>query len=108
MCTLAKEYIVELFEKKASTYEPVISVIKPLVIDFDNAILTIPFTKDEFTEAMLFMHLGKFPDPDELNPIIYENGCLLFFRAKENETQTMKHILFVYEAQSGQLISQPR
>jgi hypothetical protein len=73
MCTFAKEDIVQLFEKKASTRELVVSVVKPLVTDSDNAILMIPFTKDEFKETMFSMHLDKFPGPHGFNPRLYHH-----------------------------------
>jgi len=50
--TVAKNYFMDFFQKKNSVTEPLISVIQHSITDDDNALLTTPFTKEEFRVAM--------------------------------------------------------
>lgn len=42
----------------------------------DIARLELPFTKDEFREALFQMHLDKYPGPDGFNPRFYQKFWL--------------------------------
>ena len=73
MGSVAKNYFLDLFQKKVINMEPVLDVI-PLSISYDdNALLTAPFVKEEFKEAIFSMHPDKCSGPDGYNPGFYQH-----------------------------------
>ena len=71
MCDIARNCFVELFQKHISATTPVLHVICQSVSMEDNAMLTAPFTKEEFHLAMFSMHPDKCLGPDGFNPGFY-------------------------------------
>jgi len=41
-------------------------------MDIDNALLTAPFSKEEFRDAIFSMHPDKCPGPNGYNPRFYQ------------------------------------
>jgi hypothetical protein len=72
MCEIAKNYFLELFQKKNNAEAPVTQVIQHSVSAEDNVMLTAPFTKKEFREAMFWMHPDKCSGPDGFSPGFYQ------------------------------------
>lgn len=70
-CTLVHNYFTSLFRAQQGDLHPIISCVQPRISDEDNSMLTQPFTKQEFKEAIFNMHSDKSPGPDGLNPIFY-------------------------------------
>jgi hypothetical protein len=68
MSLIAKNYFLDLFQKKNSGAAPVISVIRQTVSNDDNLLLTTPFTKEEFWVAMFSVNPDKCSGPDGYNP----------------------------------------
>ncbi|MCH80906.1 replication protein A 70 kDa dna-binding subunit, partial [Trifolium medium] len=63
-----RDYFTDIFQKQASTREPVISDIIPSILESDNERLTAPFHIEEFKEAVFSMQADKCPGPDGFNP----------------------------------------
>jgi len=63
----------DLFQKKISNTTPVVDVIQHFISDTDNALLTAPFSKEEFRDAIFSMHPDKCPSPDGYNPGFYQH-----------------------------------
>lgn len=72
MKDVAKNYFVDLFQKQNNNSAPVISVIRHSIYADDNDMLTAPFTKAEFRDALFSMHPDKCPGPDGFNPGFYQ------------------------------------
>jgi hypothetical protein len=73
MQTTAKDYFVELFQKQHNVAVPVINVIRQSITVADNELLTAPFSKAEFRDAMFSMHPDKCPGSDGFNPGFYQH-----------------------------------
>ena len=54
MSTLAKNYFLDLFQRKNSNTTPMVNAIRRSITDIDNASLTAPFSKEEFRDAIFF------------------------------------------------------
>lgn len=67
MSTIAKNYFLELFQRKISNTTLVVEAIRHSITYDDNAMLTAPFFKEEFKEAILTMHPDKCPGLDGYN-----------------------------------------
>jgi len=72
MSTLAKNYFLDLFQRKNSNTAPVVNAICQSITDIDNASLTAPFSKEEFKDAIFSMHPDKCPGPDGYKPGFYQ------------------------------------
>jgi len=72
MCDTAKNYFLELFQKNNSVAALVIEIIRQFVSVEDNILLTAPFTKKEFREAMFSMHPDKCSGPDGYSLRFYQ------------------------------------
>ena len=59
MQDVARQYFVNIFQQQNSDFSSVIDVINPSVSDNDNDMLTTPFTKAEFKDAIFSMHPDK-------------------------------------------------
>jgi hypothetical protein len=73
MCLVAKNYFSDIFTPKHSCLTPVIETIRHTIANDDNLLLTRPFTKEEFREAVFSMHPDKCPGPDGYNPGFYQH-----------------------------------
>jgi hypothetical protein len=73
MKDVAKNYFVDLFQKQNNNSAPVISVISHSISAEDNDMLTAPFTKAEFRDALFSMHPDKCLGPDGFNPGFYQH-----------------------------------
>lgn len=71
LCTLVHNYFTSLFRAQQGDFHPIISCVQPRISDEDNSMLTQPFTKQGFKEAIFNMHPDKSPGPDSLNPAFY-------------------------------------
>lgn len=67
-----KSYFDDMFCVKDGEYREVLNVVHPVVTDTDDEKLLLPFTKEEFREAIFYMHLDKSPGPDEFNLGFYQ------------------------------------
>ncbi|KAK2414188.1 hypothetical protein QL285_036811 [Trifolium repens] len=56
LCSVAKNYFVDIFQAKPSHMAPVIDNIRQTISDEDNTLLTSPFIKEEFREAIFSMN----------------------------------------------------
>lgn len=72
MCEIVKNYFTDLFEASDGVYDPVISTVLPRVTNSENALLTEPFTIEEFKKALFQMHPDKSPGPDGFNPVFFQ------------------------------------
>ena len=70
---VAKDYFVNLFQKKNSVMNPVLDVIQHSVTHEDNDFLTANFSKEEFRVAIFSMNSDKCPGPDGYNPGFYQH-----------------------------------
>ncbi|XP_039687912.1 uncharacterized protein [Medicago truncatula] len=68
MQDVARKYFVNIFQQQNSDSSSVIDVINPSVSDNDNEMLTAPFSKAEFKDAIFSMHPDKCSGPDGFNP----------------------------------------
>jgi hypothetical protein len=73
LCSVAKNYFVDIFQSKPSHMAPVIDNIRQTISDEDNILLTSPFIKEEFREAIFSMNPDKCPGPDGYNPGFYQH-----------------------------------
>lgn len=70
---IARDYILELFEKGPSVRENVVATVNTVITIEDNETLTAPFSIDEFKEATFSMQADKCPRADGFNPGFYRN-----------------------------------
>lgn len=70
---IARDYILELFEKGPSVRENVVATVNTVITIEDNETLTAPFSIDEFKEATFSMQADKCPRADGFNPGFYGN-----------------------------------
>ena len=70
---VAKDYFLNLFQKKISQMDPVLAVIPNRISQDDNVLLTAPFLKEEFREAIFSMHPDKCSGPDGYSPGFYQH-----------------------------------
>jgi hypothetical protein len=56
MCSIAKNYFLELFQPQNSNFALVIDVMHRKMSPEDNQMLTAPFTKEELCVALFLMH----------------------------------------------------
>ena len=70
---VARNYFVNIFQQQASDFSSVIDVIHPSISVNDNDILTTPFTKAEFRDAIFSMHPDKCSGPDGYSPGFYQH-----------------------------------
>lgn len=68
---VAKQYFANIFQKQTGDFASVINVINSAISDSDNDMLTAPFTKAEFGDAIFSMHPDKCSGPDGYNPGFY-------------------------------------
>ncbi|GAU37478.1 hypothetical protein TSUD_207140 [Trifolium subterraneum] len=64
MSVIARDYFINLFEKKHSSRTAVLSALSQSVTSGDNQKLTAPFTIEEFKDAVFSMQSDKCPGPD--------------------------------------------
>jgi hypothetical protein len=76
LCSVAKKFFFDIFQQKPSHMTPVIDTIRQTVTNEDNIILTSPFIKEEFREAIFSMNPDKCPGPDGYNPGFYQHFWL--------------------------------
>jgi hypothetical protein len=72
MSEIAKNYFSELFQKNNNAAAPVTHLPRHSVSAEDNEMLTTPFTKKEFREAMFSMHPDKCSGPNGYSPGFYQ------------------------------------
>jgi hypothetical protein len=72
MSEIAKNYFSELFQKNNNVAAPVTHLPRHSVSAEDNEMLTTPFTKKEFREAMFSMHPDKCSGPNGYSPGFYQ------------------------------------
>jgi len=70
---VAKQYFANIFQKQTGDFTSVINVINSAISDSDNDMLTAPFTKAEFRDAIFSMHPDKCSGPDGYNPGFYQH-----------------------------------
>jgi hypothetical protein len=70
---IARNYFVNIFQQKDSDFSSVIDVINQSISVHDNDILTAPFTKVKFREAIFSMHPDKCSGPDGYSPGFYQH-----------------------------------
>jgi len=70
---VAWNYFVNIFQQQASDFSSVINVIHPSISVNDNDILTTPFTKAEFRDAIFSMHPDKCSGPNGYSPGFYQH-----------------------------------
>jgi len=70
---VAKQYFANIFKKQTGDFTSVISVINSAIFDSDNDMLTAPFTKAEFRDAIFSMHPDKRSGLDGYNPGFYQH-----------------------------------
>jgi len=68
MREVTKNCFVDLFQKQNNVASTVIDVIRHSISASDNDLLTAPFTKGEFRDAMFSMHPDKCPRPVGYSP----------------------------------------
>jgi hypothetical protein len=73
MLSIAKNYFEELFEGHDSIRSPVINLLNHVVDNEDNALLTAPFCREVFKEALFSMQPDKCPGLDGFNPGFYQH-----------------------------------
>jgi len=73
MSIVAKNYFFDLFQRKISVMEPVLSIIMRTITNEDNIHLTTPFNREEFREAIFSMHPNKCLGPDGFIPGFYQH-----------------------------------
>jgi hypothetical protein len=73
LCSVAKNYFSDIFQQQPSHMSPVIDAISQTVTNDDNLLLTSPFLKEEFREAIFSMNPDKCPGPDGYNPGFYQH-----------------------------------
>lgn len=73
LCDIAQQYFENIFQKKHGDFSSVIDVINSSISASDNALLTTPFVKVEFHEAIFFMHPDKCPGPNDYNPGFFQH-----------------------------------
>jgi len=64
---------VNIFQQQASDFSSVIDVINPSISANDNDLLTVPFNKVEFRDAIFSMHPDKCSGPDGYSPGFYQH-----------------------------------
>ncbi|KEH21707.1 hypothetical protein MTR_7g015270 [Medicago truncatula] len=69
---VAQNYFVNIFQQQDSDFSSVIDVINPSISVHDYIILTTPFTKAEFRDAIFSMHPDKYSGPDGYSPGFYQ------------------------------------
>jgi len=62
-----------MFTARQGDLNPIITYVQPIVSAEDNYLLTIPFSEQEFKEAIFSMHPDKSLGPDGLNPAFYHH-----------------------------------
>jgi len=60
---VAKNYFADLFQKQNNVSLPVINIMRHSISASDIELLTAPFIKAEFRDAMFSMHPDKCPRP---------------------------------------------
>lgn len=70
---IAKDYFLELFQRKDGDRVRVINAVPQSISTQDNDILTRPFSVDEFREAAFSMGNDKCPGPDGFNPGFFKS-----------------------------------
>ena len=73
MQDVARHYFVNIFQQQNSNFSSVIDVIDTSISDNDNDMLTAPFTKAEFKDAISSMHPDKCSGPDGNSPGFYQH-----------------------------------
>jgi len=70
---VARSYFVNIFQQQASDFSSVIDVINPSISANDNDLLTAPFNKVEFRDAIFSMHPDKCSGPDGYSLGFYQH-----------------------------------
>jgi hypothetical protein len=73
LCSVAKNYFSDIFQQQPSHIAPVIDNIRQSITTDDNLMLTSPFSKEEFREAIFSMNPDKCPGPDGYNPGFFQH-----------------------------------
>jgi len=68
MQNVPRQYFVNIFQQQHSDFSSAIDVINPSISEHDNDMLTTPFTKAEFKDAIFSMHPDKCSGPDGYSP----------------------------------------
>jgi len=70
---VARNYFVNIFQQQDSDFSSVIDIINLSISINDNDMLTEPFTRAEFRDAIFFMHPDKCSGPDGYSPGFYQH-----------------------------------
>lgn len=73
MCGITKMYFDKLYEANAGVYEPVLSLIQPVIANVNNERLISLISKEELYYTLIQMHPDKSLDLDGLNSAFYQN-----------------------------------
>ena len=69
---VAADYFHDLYSNSPCKYHEVLDCVDIRVMRDENIALLLPFSKEEFKEAIMQMHLDKSPGPDGFNPAFYQ------------------------------------
>ncbi|KAK9112464.1 hypothetical protein Scep_019983 [Stephania cephalantha] len=72
MKRVALEYFQNLFQRSNTDSSDVLEIVQSKVTSEMRSQLALPYTKDEFTNALSQMHPDKAPGPDGFNPVFYQ------------------------------------
>ena len=69
---VAADYFQDLYSNSPCKYDEVLDYVDVRIKREENTALLLPFSKDEFKEAITQMHPDKSPGPDGFNPAFYQ------------------------------------
>ena len=69
---VAIDYFKDLYSYSPCKYDEVLDCVDVRIKREENTALLLPFSKDEFKEAIIQMHPDKSPGPDGFNPAFYQ------------------------------------
>jgi hypothetical protein len=73
MSIIARDYFINLFQKKHGSRNAVFNALTQSVTSDDNQKLTSPFTIEEYKDAVFSMKADKCPGSDGFNPGFYQH-----------------------------------
>ena len=71
---VAVDYFHVLFSDSPCKYDEVLDCVDIRVLQDENVVLLLPFSKEEFKEAIIQMHPNKSPGLDGFNPAFYQRS----------------------------------